>query len=71
MSDSDIIFNLRERRKRLILLEGAQTKYEAKELVTRERFYVETLLDYREKHGNLVGVITDLPSDVTPLRLRA
>ena len=61
MLNTEIIFQLRERRKRLMWLESAQTKYEAKELVMRERFYVDTLLNYREKHGGLVGVteITD------------
>lgn len=53
MSNTEIIFQLRERRKRLMALEAVQTKYEAKELVMRERFYVEALLDYREKHGQL------------------
>jgi len=57
MSNDEIIFNLRERIKRLDALESIQTNFEARVLIAAERDYVDALLRYRETHGGMTGVI--------------
>jgi hypothetical protein len=57
MSNDEIIFNLRERIKRLDALELIQKNFEARVLIAAERDYVDALLRYRETHGGMTGVI--------------
>ena len=57
MSDKDRLDQLRFRRDRINELMTLQKKHLVLELLKAELFYVEAMIEYRERHGNMEGVI--------------
>ncbi len=57
--NNDILDQLRYRRKRNGELMALQTRALVTELLRAESNYVESLIEYRERHGGLEGVILD------------
>ncbi len=59
MTNSEIIFQLKERVRILTAAESCQTNYDAKELIRLERGYVEATIEFREKYGGIDQVMIE------------
>lgn len=66
MTNIDILNQLRFRKRRVGELIAMQNSQDAKNLLSAEEWYVDAMIEYRERHGGMEGVILKEPND-TPL----
>jgi hypothetical protein len=63
MTNDDILNQLRSRRDRIKELMPLQKILLATELLRSELNYVESLIEYRERHGGLNGIVLLPPNE--------